>query len=164
MNRLPPQHCIMLTRSYLVLIWETDNFPSHLLCCVKSYYTKRLQELFWIKGDFSKVFSKSGWPFHTRRKLFQSGCQPRITDQLPDSRISSRLVYCASVYTFVYHMLLHNKHFRSDVLCVERCVPLGLCNLRISDTPLSPRMHFQRVTKHGSPTETETLDWSALSR
>lgn len=159
-SHLNPALCwpAVIQHSFGIQLLKTVSLHFFLVMKNPILYLETCQKMFWIKWDFPKAhkfFSKSECPFTRSAANFSS------LDFKQDLVTYSAWSMTACLHVFVYHMLLYNKHFSFSVL---NSALLSLNNLGISDTPLSPRMHFQRVNKHSSPTETDTLDWSALSR
>lgn len=154
----------MLTCTYLLLIWGKLPLKTSFL-----HLFFAVLNLTLTGGNFRNCYeSKEALTFslQTRCKIFPPWMSRQRITATPwqESFLQASVLLRVGVPRFVYGALLHNRRFRSDA--PERRTPFCIW-LSITLAPVThpspPEMRLQRVTKHGSPMETETLDWSALS-
>lgn len=121
-NRLPLQHCIMLTCRYLVLVCFL--FKDRLSLHLKTVRLHKECKVEWI--HFPSRAKVSSLDF--KQEIHWPRCM------IHDRRISFRFVY----YMILELVLLYNKHFRSDVLCAVSTVCFSLSLTLASVTYPSP--------------------------
>lgn len=143
--------------------WNTAfiDFSSNIFDYFEKVATiEKVHQVFLERAAPSPEGSQSFPDLDVKQELL-IGCAWSMTAELPPGFWACVVCVCAVYCTSeVCTHALTQQALQSQCVC---CTLNATWSLGISDTPLNPRMHFQCVTKHGSPTKTETLDWSALS-